>query len=98
LPCHVTPTTLPDVMQDRDAVLPGQLGHTIDQWIVGPATRGELDADHSRAEAAPDLALGVGAEVGVYGDVAADTIGMLALEGQQRVVAVGEVGGRREVG
>jgi len=83
---------LPDVVEDRRPVLLRQLSHTIDQRIVGAAAGGELDPDHAGGNPEPDLPFGVRSEVRVDGDIAANAIGMLALEGAQCVVRVSEIG------
>src|SRR5439155_174736 len=63
-----------------------------------PPARGQLEPDHPRAQTAHDLAQGVRGVVRVDGHVAADAVGVLAREGKQGIVAVRQVGGRREVG
>jgi hypothetical protein len=65
----------------------------IQEWIVRSTARGELDADHASIEAALKLGCGVRTEVRVDDAVAADAIGVRALEGEETVVAVLDVGG-----
>ncbi len=83
----------------RTGTLPGRRDPAdgVEQGIVGPAAGGELDADHAGIEAAPELGDGVGGEVGIHHAVAPDPAGVGALQGEQAVVAVLDVGWRREV-
>src|SRR6266545_2046593 len=97
LPGPVTPPVLPHVVQHRNAALGRELADRVEQPVGRPPARGELDADHPRGEPAADLGAGVGGVVRVHGDVAADAVGVLALERQERRVTVLDVGGRREI-
>ena len=98
LPRIVAPPVLPDVVKHGHAPLGGERADRIEQRIVGAPARGELDADHPGIEAPADLGQRVVGVVRVDGHVAADPVGVLALEAQQVVVAVAAVVGRGEVG
>ena len=78
---------LPHVVQHGDSPLLGERANRVQQGIVGPAARGELDADHSRVETAPDFRARVRRVVRIDADVATDRIGMLALQREERVVS-----------
>src|SRR5258705_396621 len=97
LPGPVAAAVLPDVLQDRDAMLARRRAHRIEQRVVGAAAGGEFDADHAGREAAIDLGAGVRGVVGVDAHVAADAVGVRALQDEERIVPVRDVGGRREV-
>ena len=97
LPGVFAAPALPYVMKDRNAALRGQPADRIHQRIVGAPAGGELDPDHARVQAAPDLRDRLGREVRIDRHVAADALGVLPLEREHRVVAVAEVGRRREV-
>ncbi len=94
----VAPPVLPDVVEDGHAALGREPADRIEQRIVRAAARGELDADHSGIQAAVDLrqrGLGV---IGVHRHVPADPRGVAALELEQPVVGVAQIGNGREVG
>src|SRR5712671_301761 len=98
----VTAPVLPDVLEHWDAALLRQRGNRIEQRIVRPAARRELDPDHPRVEAPYDLGAGVGAVIRVDAHVAANAVGMGSLRREECIVPGcdiarrGKVGGRRE--
>ncbi|PYO89330.1 MAG: hypothetical protein DMD58_09760 [Gemmatimonadetes bacterium] len=94
----VMAAVLPDVLQHRHAALPGQSGNRIEQRVIGPAARRQLDSDHPCVEAAHDLGAGVRAIVRIHADVAANAVGVGALQGQQGIVPGCDIAGRGEIG
>src|SRR5207245_4357069 len=56
LPRPIAPPVLPHVVQHRESALARELADRIEQGIVRPPARGELDADHTGGAAAVDFA------------------------------------------
>ena len=83
----IPPAVLPHVLQYGDVPLAGEHANRIEQRIVRPPARGQLDADHSRVETAHDFRARVRRIVRIDADVATDRIGMLALQRKERVVS-----------
>ena len=75
----VAAAMLPDMLQHGHAPLAGELGNRVEQPIVGPAARRQLDADHPRVETAHDFGARVRRVIRIDADVATDAIHVLAL-------------------
>ncbi len=97
LPRPVAPAVLPDVLEHGHATLAREHANRIEQQIVRPSARRQLDADHTRIEAAHDFRPRVRHVVRVDAYVAADRIGMFALQREERVVSCRDVAGGREI-
>jgi hypothetical protein len=88
---------LPDVVQQRNAPLGGHPADRIQQGVVGPAARRQLDADHPGIEATVELSQRVTLEIGIDHGVPTNSGLMGTLKVQEERVAVLDVFGGREV-
>src|SRR3989442_9181514 len=85
----VPTTVLPDVVEDRQPVSSGGGADRIEQRIGGAAARGEFDADGAGRAAPLDFGERVVRAVRVDADLGADASGLLALQAERPLVAVG---------
>src|SRR5215217_6524964 len=88
---------LPDVMENRQPPLRCELGHGIEQRIIGAAACEELDTNRTASGTPLDLPKCVLGVVRIHGGEHPNALRLASTNRQHRVVAARYVGGRWEI-